>query len=74
MRRESHVRICERLGVKFPGPTRHGDVSSIDRDPWLQPSHSVVQRAWRHASPQQVGEREVSEGGIASGLWSGQGQ
>jgi Domain of unknown function (DUF4878) len=23
MRRESHVRICERLGVKFPGPTRH---------------------------------------------------
>jgi len=22
MRRESHVRICERLGVKFPGPTR----------------------------------------------------
>ena len=23
MRRESPVRICERLGVKFPGPTRH---------------------------------------------------
>jgi len=23
MRRESHVRICERLGVKSPGPTRH---------------------------------------------------
>src|SRR5208283_5885341 len=22
MRRESHVRICERLGVRFPGPTR----------------------------------------------------
>src|SRR5208282_4241132 len=22
MRRESHVRICERLGVKFPGSTR----------------------------------------------------
>jgi hypothetical protein len=22
MRRESHVRICERLGVQFPGPTR----------------------------------------------------
>jgi hypothetical protein len=22
MRRESHVRICERLGAKFPGPTR----------------------------------------------------
>ena len=26
MRRESHVRICERLGVKFPGPTRRGAV------------------------------------------------
>ena len=24
MTREGHVRICERLGVKFPGPTRHG--------------------------------------------------
>jgi len=23
MMREYHVRICERLGVKFPGPTRH---------------------------------------------------
>ena len=23
MRRESHVRICERLGVRLPGPTRH---------------------------------------------------
>ena len=23
MRREYQVRICERLGVKFPGPTRH---------------------------------------------------
>src|SRR5262245_22128457 len=24
MMRECHVRICERLGVKLPGPTRHG--------------------------------------------------
>src|ERR1700730_16981500 len=23
MMRESQVRFCERLGVKFPGPTRH---------------------------------------------------
>ena len=23
MNREVHVRICERLGVQFPGPTRH---------------------------------------------------
>jgi len=24
MNREVQVRICEGLGVKFPGPTRHG--------------------------------------------------
>jgi hypothetical protein len=24
MNREVHVRFCEGLGVKFPGPTRHG--------------------------------------------------
>jgi hypothetical protein len=23
MNREVHVRFCERLGVQFPGPTRH---------------------------------------------------
>ena len=23
MRRESHVRFCERVGVRFPRPTRH---------------------------------------------------
>jgi hypothetical protein len=28
MNREVHVRICERLGVKCPGPTRHDDVVS----------------------------------------------
>src|SRR5215469_7448235 len=26
MMREYHVRICERLGVKLPGPTRHTSV------------------------------------------------
>ena len=29
MRRESHVRICERLGVKFPGPTRLQDAKRL---------------------------------------------
>ena len=29
MRRESHVRICERLGVKFPGPTRRDGVKIL---------------------------------------------
>src|SRR5208283_1493519 len=34
MRRESHVRICERLGVKFPGPTRRGIPSSPESVLW----------------------------------------
>ena len=29
MRRESPVRICERLGVKFPGPTRRYSATSL---------------------------------------------
>ena len=27
MNREVHVRICEGLGVKVPGPTRRGDIA-----------------------------------------------
>jgi hypothetical protein len=30
MNREVHVRICERLGVKFPGPTRQEGVQPLD--------------------------------------------
>ncbi len=33
MMREYHVRFCERLGVKFPGPTRHKATR------WGTPSH-----------------------------------
>jgi hypothetical protein len=37
MNREVHVRICERLGVKFPGPTRHslpiGDLGGMSANP-----------------------------------------
>jgi len=29
MRRESHVRICERLGVQFPGPTRRRETERL---------------------------------------------
>jgi hypothetical protein len=29
--REYQVRICERLGVQFPGPTRQGPLSSLGR-------------------------------------------
>ena len=32
MTRECHVRICERLGVKFPGPTRHPRPSRFHAD------------------------------------------
>jgi hypothetical protein len=34
MRREPHVRSCERLGVKFPGPTRQlvGDYKNAGSD------------------------------------------
>jgi hypothetical protein len=31
MNREIHVRLCERLGAKFPGPTRR---SAGDRGPY----------------------------------------
>ena len=31
MRRESHVRFCERVGVKFPRATRHGVASLLDQ-------------------------------------------
>jgi hypothetical protein len=38
MMREYHVRICEGLGVKFPGPTRHERRFRDVRDESAQPS------------------------------------
>ena len=32
MNREVHVRICERLGVRFPGPTRQRHGQKARRD------------------------------------------
>ena len=29
MKRESHVRFCERLGVKFPEPTRRRETEQL---------------------------------------------
>ena len=52
MMREYQVRICERLGVKFPGPTRHerhfADIVSIFRwTPMNGPSPtSLARRSW----------------------------
>jgi hypothetical protein len=43
MRREFHVRICEGLGVKFPGPTRRtGQLVSLPRSPVVTPSSAAV--------------------------------
>jgi hypothetical protein len=35
MTRECQVRICERLGVKFPGPTRHRPFRPLPGRPGL---------------------------------------
>jgi hypothetical protein len=37
MMREYQVRICERLRVKFPGPTRHMPQQPVEKDDELQP-------------------------------------
>jgi len=41
MMREYHVRICEGLGVKFPGPTRHGHDSAAIPERQSVPSSQV---------------------------------
>jgi len=40
MNREVHVRICERLGVKFPGPTRQ----KRPKLPWLPAAKSTTKQ------------------------------
>ena len=49
MTRECQVRICERLGVKFPGPTRH-DLKSSQRANLVRSTSSnrTVPRRLRH--------------------------
>jgi hypothetical protein len=59
MTRECHVRFCERLGVQFPGPTRHllrfGSVSMGGLPPptteWraFENGRNVPQRSWRES-------------------------
>ena len=47
MNREVHVRFCERLGVQFPGPTRHKRTS---RPAWtlsaLPPKADIERHGW----------------------------
>src|SRR5260370_35647320 len=38
MTRECHVRICEGLGVKFPGPTRQREKTGLERQTAAPPS------------------------------------
>ena len=52
MRRESHVRICERLGVKLPGPTRQLNAVSGPTTPtwgWIQTPGRVRPMAYSTA-------------------------
>src|SRR5215469_8861087 len=49
MNREIHVRICERLGVRFPGPTRRsagncGPYADLTRNPEVIDSQFLVCR------------------------------
>ena len=43
--REYHVRICEGLGVKFPGPTRHKELSHAARNRPQYP-HKLPNANW----------------------------
>jgi hypothetical protein len=44
MNREVHVRFCERLGVKFPGPTRHLLPSRANSPASASPQHADITR------------------------------
>jgi hypothetical protein len=51
MTRECQVRICERLGVKFPGPTRQsGKAQSEYMFSGLPPATDIRQRDWHVGS------------------------
>jgi hypothetical protein len=54
MTRECQVRICERLGVKFPGPTRHERSESDVRVESVRlPTADIVGTARRSHSCQE---------------------
>jgi hypothetical protein len=44
--REYQVRICERLGVKFPGPTRQTETSRRIRAKSVPPPTTDMSRLW----------------------------
>ncbi len=47
MTRECHVRICEGLGVKFPGPTRQSRRNMPDSRPSAQPQQPEMPRVFK---------------------------
>src|SRR5208282_5174703 len=62
MRRESHVRICERLGVKFPGPTRRTTVLLVEQN-----AHMALKVAdWGYV----LETGRLAFGGDPATLWS----
>jgi hypothetical protein len=48
MSREAQVRICERLGAKFPGPTRQQPTEALERPNSVQYPYLRDQRSVRH--------------------------
>ena len=67
MNREIHVRICERLGVKFPGPTRpRGEI------PRAYSPHRALQD--REGSPGGSGSHSRAFEGLWVGVSSGEDQ
>ena len=56
MNREVHVRICEGLGVKFPGPTRHGR-SGPNRDYVLETVQALEALGYRETDLHLIAER-----------------
>ena len=69
MMREYQVRICERLGVKFPGPTRHATDLAAQKSDFrsspasglnalpLAPTHAACLRRSVPYHPMRIGQR-----------------
>ena len=48
MTRECQVRFCERLGVQFPGPTRHDRARLLQLPPFALPK--IIRIEYLHIS------------------------
>src|SRR5271165_1745776 len=68
MRRESPVRICERLGVKFPGPTRRMATANAGRAARVRPGASRPCGATASRSPGGAGARRTRSQSAAPAL------